>query len=297
MQIAMNGVLCASETAVISVYDHGFLYGIGLFETFRTYGGRPFLLKEHLARLAGGCSELAIVYEPDEERINHMVGQLLEANGLEDGYFRLSVSAGTDILGLPGGSYEEPNEILYVKPLPVPSAAQGSEGRPLQLLDTRRNTPEGELRLKSFHYMNSILGKRELARYPWATGAEGLFLDDCGFISEGTVSNIFFVSEGVLRTPALETCILPGITRDWILATAQAAGITVEEGFYPWEALLEADEIFLTGSIQGLTPVTRLYDPDGGSLIVGGASVGAVTARLSELYALAVQQEGEEPGE
>ncbi|MNI74455.1 Branched-chain-amino-acid aminotransferase [compost metagenome] len=164
-------------------------------------------------------------------------------------------------------------------------------------MDTRRNTPEGELRLKSFHYMNSILGKRELSRYPWAAGAEGLFLDDCGFVSEGTVNNIFFVQEGVIHTPALETCILPGITRDWVIRTALTAGIPVEEGFYPWEALLEADEIFLTGSIQELTPVTRLYDTDGQSHSVGNASAGDITRRLSALYALAVRQEGGEPHE
>lgn len=293
MQIAMNGALCASETAVISVYDHGFLYGIGLFETFRTYNGKPFLLKEHLHRLQAGCEELAIAYKPDEERLTALVRQLLEGNGLEDGYFRLSVSAGRDVLGLPGDQYREPSEILYVKELTALDPAAWEKGRALQLLNTRRNTPESEERLKSFHYMNSILGKRELSRYPWAAGAEGLLLDDCGFVSEGTVSNIFFVQEGVLHTPAPETCLLPGITRGWVIRAAMELGMPVEEGFYPWEALLEAEEIFMTSSIQELVPVTRLYDPEGNSTTVSDGTAGEWTRRLSGLYRREARLEGD----
>ncbi|WP_438448992.1 aminotransferase class IV [Gorillibacterium sp. sgz5001074] len=285
MQIAMNGALCASEQAVVSVYDHGFLYGMGLFETYRTYGGAPFLLEEHLLRLADGCRELGIRYEPRPEHIRQLTASLLEANGLEDGYFRLSVSAGTEALGLPAGDYAEPREILYVKTLPPRDAELYETGKALQLLETRRNTPEGDMRLKSFHYMNSILGKRELARYPRAAGAEGLFLDDMGFVAEGLVSNVFFVQDGVLRTPALETNILPGITRDWVLRTAVAAAVLpTEKGFYSWDELLEADEIFVTNSIQELVPVTRLMDPEGHEGTVSDRKAGPVTRRLSELY-------------
>lgn len=291
MQIAMNGTVCSAESAVISVYDHGFLYGMGLFETFRTYGGVPFLLMEHLERLAAGCRELAIQYEPDEERIRELIARLLSANGLRDAYFRLSISAGTDLLGLPGDRYDAPAEILYVKALPEPIPEAWDKGRGLQLLQTRRNTPEGEFRLKSFHYMNSILGKRELAAYPWAAGAEGLFLDDCGFVSEGTVSNLFFLQDGVLYTPSPETCLLQGVTRNWVIRAAMEAGMEVEEGFYPWEAVLEADEVFLTNSIQELVPVTRLFDPEGGSTIIGDGTAGRVTRQLAVLYAEASGKE------
>ncbi|MNC06229.1 D-alanine aminotransferase [compost metagenome] len=293
MIIAMNGALCASEKAVISVYDHGFLYGMGVFETFRTYGGRPFLWSGHLARLAAGARDLGIPYEPDEERLAVLVEQLLQANGLADAYFRLSVSAGEEPLGLPGDSYSQPAEILYVKPLPPErDAAEWAAGRPLQLLETRRNTPEGERRLKSFHYMNSIVGKRELSRYPWAQGAEGVFLDDCGFVSEGTVSNLFFIQGDTLYTPAAETCILEGITREWVLRHAAEAGMEVEEGFYTWEMLLEADEIFLTNSIQEIMPVTSLFDPEGNSQIIGTGAAGERTAELAARYRRAAEGEG-----
>lgn len=292
MQIAMNGALCASEQAVVSVYDHGFLYGMGLFETFRTYSGVPFLLKEHLERLAEGCRELGIAYEPDLDHVQNLTARLLEGNGLEDAYFRLSVSAGVEALGLPAGDYGQPQEILYVKPLPARDPALYENGKALQLLVTRRNTPEGELRHKSFHYMNPILGRRELSRYPWAEGAEGLFLDDMGFLAEGIVSNVFLVQEGVLYTPALETNILPGITRDWVIRTAASGVCAVEEGFYPWEALLEADEVFLTNSIQEIVPVTKLYDSEGQAHTVGDGRIGPITRRLSTLYAEAAVKGG-----
>lgn len=293
MIIALNGALCASDKAVISVYDHGFLYGMGVFETFRTYGGRPFLWTEHLARLAAGACELGIPYEPDEERLAALVSELLQANGLTDAYFRLSVSAGEEPLGLPGNSYSRPAEILYVKPLPPErDAVEWRAGRPLQLLETRRNTPEGERRLKSFHYMNSIVGKRELSRYPWAKGAEGVFLDDCGFISEGTVSNLFFIQGDTLYTPAAETCILEGITREWVLRHAAEAGMEAEEGFYTWEMLLAADEIFLTNSIQEIMPVTRLYDPEGNDLVIGRGTAGERTAELAARYRRAAEAGG-----
>jgi len=118
MKIAVNGCIIDEREAVVSVYDHGFLYGMGLFETFRTYGGRPFLLKEHLARLAAGLDEIGIRAVPDADGIRELVGKLLAANGLTDAYIRLSVSAGAEALGLPSGDYRSPNTIVYIKPLP-----------------------------------------------------------------------------------------------------------------------------------------------------------------------------------
>ncbi len=246
---------------MVSVYDHGYLYGIGLFETFRSYGGKAFLLREHLDRLLQGCRSLGIVYEPDEKEIDSIVLRLLEVNHLEDGYFRLSVSAGREELGLTVKPYESPQIVLYVKPLP-PSAARG---RPLQLLQLRRNTPEGTVREKSFHYMNNILAKRELVRYPWAAAAsaEGMLLNGDGYLAEGIVSNLFFVKDGVMHTPAVGTGILPGITRAYIMKLVSDEGWLCREGYYTWENLWQADEAFFTSSIQEIVPVTRLFDLDG----------------------------------
>ncbi|SDJ90459.1 aminodeoxychorismate lyase [Paenibacillus naphthalenovorans] len=284
MIIDVNGECIEESQAVVSVYDHGFLYGLGLFETFRTYGGHPFLLEWHLERLASGCRELDIDYEPDLEAWSRRISRLLEVNQLPDAYFRLTVTAGMGALGLPSGTYEKPEEVLYVKPLPPVDPAVYHEGKALQLLRLRRNTPEGVVRLKSLHYMNNVLAKKEMKRYPWAAGAEGLFLDTRGRLCEGIVSNIFFVRHGGLYTPAVETGLLPGITRRFVMAAAQREGIDVSEGLYDWADLLEADEVFVTNSVQELVPVTTLFDETGAAHRVGLGIAGPITQQLLQVY-------------
>jgi 4-amino-4-deoxychorismate lyase len=264
MIISLNGRFMEEKEAVVSVYDHGFLYGMGLFETFRTYNGQAFLLEEHISRLTQGCNELGISFQPDIQKLRKNVEYLLQANKLSDGYFRYTITAGMSIFGLPGEeNYEHPTEILYVKALPERNDKLYETGKPLQLLKLARNTPEGMYRLKSLHYMNNILAKRELAAYPWATGAEGLMLTDEGYVSEGIVSNVFFVREGVLYTPSLDTGCLPGVTRQFVIKLAQQLDIAVEEGLYTWNDLISSDEIFVTNSIQELVPISCLYRPDG----------------------------------
>lgn len=165
---------------------------MGLFETFRTYNGVPFLLRRHLDRLADGCRQLGIPFVPDEASLRDWITRVMDKNALKDAYIRYTVTAGEDILGLPAGDYSRPNHLLYIKELPRQPAALYSEGKGLQLLQLRRNTPEGPVRLKSLHYMNNILAKRELAGYASAAGGtEGLMLTAEGNIAEGIVSNIF----------------------------------------------------------------------------------------------------------
>lgn len=292
MKIAVNGRICEDKEAVVSVYDHGFLYGVGLFETFRTYGGRPFLLEPHLRRLRRSCAELGIRYVPDRDATEALIGSLLSVNGLSDAYIRLSVSAGVDLLGLPVSDYEKPSEIVYVKPLPVRDERMYAEGKAIQLLQLRRNSPEADVRYKSFHYMNNILAKREMRRYEWAAGAEGVFLDASGHVAEGIVSNLFWIKESVLYTPALETGILPGITREYVIDLAENLGLTVSEGLYGWSELIGADEAFITNSVQELVPVTFGYDLAGHRHTIGSGAVGTVTVALMRAYAKAAWQEG-----
>ncbi|WP_282938161.1 aminodeoxychorismate lyase [Paenibacillus sp. RC67] len=284
MNIYVNGSIIAEEKAVVSVYDHGFLYGIGLFETFRTYGGQPFLLKEHQKRMAYGCEQLGMDYRAKDGEWEAIVASLLEANGLTDAYFRFTVTAGEDILGLPAGDYSQPQLIVYVKGLSARDEELYSKGKPLQLLSIPRNTPEGDVRFKSLHYMNNILAKRELKQYPWAMRAEGLQTDGKGYLAEGIVSNLFFVKNHRLHTPSLETGILPGITRAFVMKLAKQHGIVLEEGLYRWEDLQKADEVFITNSIQEIVPITTLYDLSGSVCGVSGGAAGRVTRKLSELY-------------
>jgi len=268
--VLLNGQVIDNSDAVISVFDHGFLYGMGVFETFRTYGGgRPWLLERHAARLAAACRALGIDYVPDANRMREGVAALLTANGLSDGYIRWSVSAGdAGAVGLPQTAYAAPQEIVYAKAL----AADDPDSRPgklLRLLRLRRSSPEGgphALRLKSFHYMNNILAKRELQAAGAGPGAEGLFLNGSSHICEGTVSNVFWLSNGALYTPSTETGALPGITRAYILEMAAEAGIVVREGGYDIDELVRADEVFLTNSVQEIVPVNALADEHGAVL-------------------------------
>lgn len=284
MIILLNGSLCDEKDAVVSAYDHGFLYGMGLFETFRTYRGKAFLLEEHLLRLAEGCRSLSIQFHPDYSYWEQQIKQLLALNDLYDGYFRLSVSAGIEALGLPAAPYLNPTTILYVKPLPVFDKRLYELGKPLQLLRLHRNSPEGAWRLKSFHYMNNIIAKQELSTYPWAIGAEGLFLNEAGALAEGIVSNIFFIKQGKCYTPHLRSGILPGITRQKVMELAEQMSISVEQGLYSWGDLTSADEIFLTNSIQELVPVTVLFDLEGNQKPVSRGAIGEITAKLLQLY-------------
>jgi 4-amino-4-deoxychorismate lyase len=284
MIILINGSLFDEKEALVSAYDHGFLYGMGLFETFRTYQGKAFLLKEHLERLEQGCKELFIQLQANLSYWEQQIEHLLAVNQLQDGYFRLSVSAGTDLLGLPSKPYLKPTVILYVKPLPLLDKEFYESGKPLQLLRLRRNSPEGAWRLKSFHYMNNIMAKQELMEYPWAIGAEGLFLNEAGVVAEGIVSNVFFIRQGRGYTPQLSTGILPGITRQLVLNLAEEMNLPMEQGLYSWQQLTEADEIFLTNSIQEVVPVNVLYDLEGTIQPVSNGQIGRVTQELLGRY-------------
>ncbi|WP_068621765.1 aminodeoxychorismate lyase [Paenibacillus tuaregi] len=284
--IGVNGKVVPADEAVISVMDHGFMYGLGLFETFRTYNGTPAFLSWHLDRLNQGCRTLGIVYEPQPLKLRGHLSELLAASGLTEAYIRYTVTAGEDGLGLPSSDYLSPQEIVYVKPLPAAPAALYTDGRSLRLLATRRNTPEGDVRLKSVHYMNNILAKRELSARlkPGDEPAEGLLLTAEGYLAEGIVSNLFFISKDVLYTPSIKTGILPGITRRCVLELASVSGLAVEEGLYTWQDLLQADEVFITNSIQELVPVTALYDLEDRRHNVGTGKCGNHTALLLQAY-------------
>lgn len=268
--VLLNGQVIDNRDAVISVFDHGFLYGMGLFETFRTYGGgRPWLLERHAARLAAGCRALGIDYVPDVGRMREGVAALLAANQLTDGYVRWSVSAGgAGAVGLPQGPYEAPQEIVYAKAL-APDDPDSRPGKLLRLLQLRRNSAEAgpqAPRLKSFHYMNNILAKRELQAAGAGPGVEGLFLDGNDRVCEGTVSNVFWLSNGALYTPSTETGALPGITRAYILEMSAETGIIVREGNYDVDELARADEVFLTNSVQEIVPVNAIEGEQGAVL-------------------------------
>lgn len=251
MKIYFNGEYLNDEDVKISPFDHGFLYGLGVFETFRIYEGHPFLLFDHLDRLRQSLIELNIEWNMSNEEIRDILTRLIEINNVKNAYIRLNVSAGDGEIGLYTGIYQKPNTIIFIKPMPLSNITE-KEG---VILRTRRNSPEGKERLKSHHYLNNIIGKKEIGSSP---SLEGIFLTKEGFISEGIVSNIFFIKSGKMYTPHIDTGILNGITRQFVLHWANINGIMYEEGFYTEAELLESDDIFITNSIQELIPITAI---------------------------------------
>jgi 4-amino-4-deoxychorismate lyase len=272
MYIYLNGSIVHQSEAVISPFDHGYLYGLGVFETFRTYGGRPFLLRDHLARMRKGLEALKIAADIQEENIRQVVSELLNKNGWKDAYCRLNVSGGPGGIGLQTDPYENGTMILFQKELPTSGPLREKEG---VLLRLRRSTPETDMRLKSHHYLNNLAAKREIGPSP---EKEGIFLTGDGYLCEGITSNIFWIKQGEIHTPSIETGLLNGITRQFILALAQKLNIPVKQGLYRVCDLETASEIFFTNSVQEIVPVSRV-----GNRTFAG-STGLYVRKLHEHY-------------
>ncbi|MEH7457121.1 aminodeoxychorismate lyase [Bacillus sp. JJ1127] len=272
MLIYVNGTYVEASEAKISPYDHGYLYGLGVFETFRIYNGHPFLLDDHYERLMDALSALQIEWKLTKDDVLRILQELLERNGLDHAYVRFNVSAGIDEIGLQTGVYEEPSVIVFIKPLAASGAVVEKEG---VILNQARNTPEGAFRLKSHHYLNNILGKREIGN---VVSKEGIFFTQAGYVAEGIVSNLFFVKESILYTPSLETGILNGITRAFIIRIAEMLNIQVKEGFFTKGELLSADEVFVTNSVQEIVPLRHIEGRD------FPGKEGKVTRELMHVY-------------
>lgn len=272
MLIYVNGQYVEANEARISPYDHGYLYGLGVFETFRIYNGHPFLLDDHYDRLVDALDTLQIKWAMTKDEVMLILQNLLVKNELEHAYVRFNVSAGIDEIGLQTEMYEEPSVIVFIKPLAAPGDVVEKEG---VILKQVRNTPEGASRLKSHHYLNNILGKREIGN---VANKEGIFLTETGYVAEGIVSNLFFVNDNILYTPSLETGILNGITRAFIIKVAEELGVEVKEGFFTKDELLSADEVFVTNSIQEIVPLNRIEERD------FPGKVGMVTKRFMNHY-------------
>ena len=278
----MNGEFVKTDKLRISPFDHGFLYGLGFFETFRTYEGEPFLLEEHIHRLRMALDEFRIDVDLDIDKLTAIIYELNRRCGEIDGYFRLNVSAGVHDIGLAPSVYEKPTVILFRKNLPPLS--RGKE-KSAVWLKTRRNTPESKQRYKSHHYANNVLARLEL---PSLAEQEGFFLTAEGHVAEGITSNIFWVKDNVLFTPALETGILAGITRDWVIQKAVAHGIHVLEGIFTPDNLEAAEEVFVSNAVQELVPIHRL-----GSIGFAGRN-GMMYTKLHKLYVNQVEQTSKE---
>ncbi|MBN6187413.1 aminodeoxychorismate lyase [Aneurinibacillus sp. BA2021] len=276
MKVFLDGRILDARQAVISPFDHGFLYGLGLFETMRVYGGHIALLEKHYHRLQQAADELGIAMTMTREQLRFAILETLSANDLHDAYVRVDLTAGDKGLGPYAGLYDEPHWLIFVKSLPDFPASLYETGKRLQVVKRPRNSPEGEWRYKSHHYMNNRFGKMEIGADP---DVEGLFLTENGCLAEGIVSNLFFVSEDVIYTPDIKTGILPGTRREFIMELAELHGFTVREGWYYMEHLMVADEVFMTNAIQEIVPIHTVNEKQ-----IGQGTIGTVTRQLLTLY-------------
>ncbi len=248
----LNGSPVREEEAVVSVSDHGLLYGVGAFETLRLYKGHPFLLDDHIERLNEGLKRMAIRPPYSVEEWERQIRELKERNHLPDASVRITVTGGPEGLGLSTSSYERPTTMIFIRPLPFDPAELFHKGKRLQVVTVPRQAPGGVERYKTNNYLNSVLARQEIKEFP---RVEGIMLTPDGALAEGIVSNLFFVTGGVLYTPSLDSGILAGVTRRWVLKLARHLGYPVREGKYTLEDLKRADEIFITNSVQEIVPV------------------------------------------
>lgn len=247
----MNGEYIDEHELKISPFDHGFLYGLGFFETFRTYEGKAVYLQEHFNRLIEALKEYRIHFPYTIQDIEEVIKKLNAQDGKE-GYFRLNVSAGVHPIGLAPSEYTEPTIILFRKELP--NMVRGTEKEAVWL-KTARNSPEQQTRYKSHHYGNNVRARLELASL---ANQEGFFTDKNGVVAEGITSNIFWIKDDILYTPSTRLGILPGITRAIVIRIAKELAFPVREGsFMTWE-LEQADECFVTTAVQELVPISHI---------------------------------------
>ncbi|WP_332651670.1 aminodeoxychorismate lyase [Lysinibacillus sp. 54212] len=274
----MNGQYIDSNDLKISPFDHGFLYGLGFFETLRTYSGQAVFLQDHYSRLSSACSHYFMNLPYKVTDFRDIITTLNEAAGGEDGYFRINVSAGVHDIGLQPTEYRDPTVIVFRKPIPLRPRGQEKEA---VWLKTVRSTPESDIRAKSHHYGNNVLGRMEL---PNLADYEGFFKNEYGLVAEGITSNIFWLKNDILYTPSVSTGVLPGITRQRVLHIAERIGMYVREGEYLQGELEEAHECFITNSVQELVPIKTL-----GDIAFMGAE-GPVYQRLHQAYLYEISQ-------
>jgi 4-amino-4-deoxychorismate lyase len=274
MYIYLNSNYVKAEEANISPFDHGYLYGLGAFETFRLYNGHPFLLNDHLDRLQDALQQLHIQLDFKSLRVEKVIQKLLKLNQLENENVsvRFNVSAGAGELAFGAMEYAKPTVMLFMRKLPAMPKDLEKRG---QILTIRRNTPEGEQRLKSHHYLNNVLAKHEIGNDP---SVEGIFLTQEGFVAEGIVSNLFWVKDNIVYTPSIDTGILNGITRQFIIHFLKRHEVHVEEGTYKLEAIMSAEEVFATNSVQEIVPIREI------SFQSFSGKKGEITQTLQKMY-------------
>jgi branched-chain amino acid aminotransferase len=279
--VNVNGKITDGASAAISVFDHGFLYGEGVYETIRTYNGEPFLFDRHMQRLRASAAMIMLdVPLADAEYLKRCVETMTAAGfgrrsdgTVAEAYIRILHTRGIGDLSYDPAATPTPSVVVIVKPLPVPTEEQFRDGVRVCIVDIIRNHPRSVSPLiKSNNLLNNALCMQEALR---KGGVEGVFRNYRGELSECSQSNLFVVAKGVVRTPPLEAGLLAGITRGLVCELGAALGITVEETALRDEDLFTADEAFFTSTTKELMPIVRVDDRT-----IGSGKPGTITQQL-----------------
>jgi branched-chain amino acid aminotransferase len=298
VMVNVNGKISDGASAAISVFDHGFLYGEGVYETVRTYNGEPFLFDRHMQRLRASAAMIMLdVPFSDADFLQRSVDTMIAAGlgrtrdgGVAEAYIRILHTRGVGDLTYDPAATPHPSVVVIVKPLPVPSEAQFTNGVKVCMVDIIRNHPRSVNPLiKSNNLLNNALGMQQALR---KGGVEGVFRNYKGELSECSQSNLFIVKNGVVRTPPLEAGLLAGITRGFVFEIGATTGVKVEEAVLRDEDLFNADEAFFTSTTKELMPIVQVDDRTIGSGRPGPVTQTLLTAyrqRAHELSAMSVR--------
>jgi branched-chain amino acid aminotransferase len=276
-KVYINGKLFDKADAKVSVYDHGFLYGDGVFEGIRVYHGKVFRLRQHIDRLYESARAIKLDIPLSREQMTEAVNGTVKANDKKEGYIRLVVTRGAGSLGLDPRKTGDPQVIVIVDDISLYPPELYENGLEIATVATIRNHPNAlNPRIKSLNYLNNILAKIEGIE---AGCLEALMLNHKGEVAECTGDNVFVVKAGLLKTPPADAGILEGVTRNAVLELARAAKIPVRETALTRHDVYAADECFLTGTAAEVIPVVKC---DG--RVLGGGKPGPVTRRLREAF-------------
>ncbi len=285
MKIFLDGKFVDEAEAKISVFDHGLLYGDGVFEGIRLYGGNIFRLEEHLERLELSAKAIMLDLPMTRAQLAEATCETCRQNGLTDGYIRLVVTRGIGDLGLAPWLCVNPSVVIIASKIALYPPEHYENGLAIVTVPTRRINPAAfPSTVKSLNYLNNILGKIEAHQF----GAlEAIMLNDQGYIAECTADNIFIIHRGEILTPAASQGALKGITRDTILDLAAELGVPAREANLTRYDAWCADECFLTGTGAEVVPVVKL---DGRQ--IGTGKPGPITLRVLEAFRKRVRVEG-----
>ncbi len=285
MKVFLGDKLVDEKDAVVSVFDHGLLYGDGVFEGIRAYNGRVFLLDEHIDRLYDSAKAIALTIPMTKEEMSKAVVETCKANEIADGYIRLVVTRGKGTLGLNPYLCKKAEVIVIAAKIQLYPQELYDNGLKIVTVGTVRNHPEAiNPRIKSLNYLNNVMAKIEAIN---AGCMECLMLNHKGEVAEASGDNVFAVKNGVLTTPPSSCGALEGLTRNKVMKLACEAGYEVREAIMARYDLYVADEVFLTGTAAEIISVV---DIDKRS--IGDGTPGKITTELSALYAECARSEG-----